>query len=172
MIPPPDYFTHMHEYVKWADLRQYETTKPLSDEEYFKDRGWSFGSIHKVMLHELAAQSVWLDRFLGQKQVWLFDEPRMANRGTIEPEWLKIHGRFSRFLAAQTAQSLAGIATYSNLRGDSFSVPLWKLLVHVCNHACHHRGQLNSMIKLAGGKPVLTDYALYATQPPAAAGND
>jgi uncharacterized damage-inducible protein DinB len=71
MIPPPDYFIHLYEYVKWADLRQLESTRPLSDDEYFKDRGWSFGNIHKVQLHELSAQSVWLDRFVGNKPIWV-----------------------------------------------------------------------------------------------------
>ena len=161
MIPPPEYFSHLYEYVKWADLRQLESAKPLSDEEYFKDRGWSFGNVHKVQLHELSAQSVWLDRFLGNKTIWLFDDPRMAKREAIEPEWRAIHDRFTKFLSAQTPQSLAKDVAYTNLRGEPFAVPLWKLLVHACNHATHHRGQLNSMIKLAGGKPVSTDYAMY-----------
>lgn len=164
MIPPPDYFVHLYEYVRWADLRQFEAAKLLGDDEYFKDRGWSFGNIHKVQLHELAAQSVWLDRFVGNKPIWLFDEPRLAERQAIEPELRLLHDRFAKFLASQSPTSLAAEITYLNLRGDKFTVPLWKLLVHVCNHASHHRGQLNSMIKLAGGKPVSTDYALYVLQ--------
>jgi uncharacterized damage-inducible protein DinB len=164
MIPPPEYFAHLADYVKWADLRQLESTKPLSDEEYFKDRGWSFGNIHKIQLHELSAQSVWLDRFVGNTPIWLFDDPRMTKRDAIEPEWQAIHDRLGTFLASQSPATLAADIAYSNLRGDPFSVPLWKLLVHVCNHSTHHRGQLNSMIKLAGGKPVSADYAMYVMQ--------
>src|SRR5205823_12203413 len=120
MIPTPEYFIHLYDYVKWADLRQLETTRPLSDEEYFKDRGFSFGNIHKVMLHELAAQNVWLNRFQGETAVWLFDDPRFGARNMIEPEWRAIHDRFTRFLTAQTPESLAATITYRNLRGDAF----------------------------------------------------
>ncbi|HVT87364.1 MAG TPA: DinB family protein [Tepidisphaeraceae bacterium] len=162
MIPPPEYFSHLYEYVKWADLRQLDAARSIIDEEYFKDRGWSFGNIHKIMLHELAAQNTWLQRFEGQKVVWLFDEPRMAARSSIEPEWTSIHQRFTNFLKKQSPQSLAASIGYINLRNESFVIPLWQLLVHVTNHATHHRGQLNSMIRLAGGKPLSTDYQAYA----------
>src|SRR5271169_3596242 len=120
MIPAPEFFVHLFEYVKWADMRQLEAVRPLSDEEYYKDRGFSFGTIHKIMLHELSAQNVWLHRFKGEKSVWLFDEPRMAQRATIEPEWEAIHKRFTTFVAQQTPQSLAAMVTYKNLRGDTF----------------------------------------------------
>jgi uncharacterized damage-inducible protein DinB len=164
MIPPPEYFSHLYEYVKWADLRQYETTKPLSDEEYFKDRGWSFGSIHKVMLHELAAQAGWRDRFVGQQVVWLADEPRMAPRESLEPVWNTVHERFTSFLQDQTPQSLTRDVKIKNMKGEEYAIPQWKLLVHVCNHAATHRGQLNSMIKLAGGTPAATDYTKYVLE--------
>jgi uncharacterized damage-inducible protein DinB len=164
MIPPPDYFTHLFDYVKWADLRQLDATRGVSDDEYFKERGWSFGNIHKVQVHELAAQSVWLDRFVGDKAVWLFDDPRLAKREALEPQWRSLHARFTNFLRQQTPQTLVSEVRYTNFKGDPLAFPLWQLLVHTCNHASHHRGQLNSMIKLAGAKPISTDYAAYIAQ--------
>ena len=163
MIPSPDYFRHLYEYVKWADLRQLEAVEPLSDEQYFRDHGWSFGNIHKLMLHGISAQSVWLDRFQGNKPVWLFDDPQYTGRASIEPALRKTHGNVTAFLTKQTPESLATIIHYANLKGELFEVPLWQLLIHVCNHSMHHRGQLNSMIKLSGGKPVTVDYAAWVT---------
>lgn len=163
MIPPPEYYSPFFEYVKWADFRQFDAAKMLTEEEYFKDRGWSFGTIHNLLLHKLAAQSVWLNRFQAEPTVWLMEEPRMKGRETIEPEWRGIHDRFAKFLAKQTPESLAAVISYKNNRGDPFSVPLWRLLSHVTNHSTHHRGQLNSMLKLAGAKPPVTDYSYYYT---------
>jgi uncharacterized damage-inducible protein DinB len=157
MIPPPQFFTHLFDYVKWADLRQLDSTRLLADDEYYKERGWSFGSIHKMLLHMLSAQSIWLDRFTGGKPIWLFDEPRLAKRDAIEPQWKQVHERGSRFFAEQTSQSLA-----SAVAADKFARPLWQLAIHLCNHSTYHRGQLNSMIQLAGGRPVETDYSIYA----------
>jgi uncharacterized damage-inducible protein DinB len=163
MIPPPEFFSHFFDYVKWADLRQLEVARALGDEEYFKDRGWSFGTIHNIMLHKLSAQNIWLNRFMGEATVWLQDEPRMKEREAIAPEWRGIHDRFTTFLAKQTPQSLAAVVAYKLRSGEPQSVPLWRLLSHVTNHSTHHRGQLNSMLKLAGAKPPVTDYSYYYT---------
>jgi uncharacterized damage-inducible protein DinB len=163
VIPSPEYFSHVYTYVKWADLRQLDSIKPLSDEEYFKDRGWSFGNIHKLLLHCISAQNVWLDRFEGRKPVWIFDDPRYARRDSIEPMLIQTHTKMSLFLEKQAPQALAAVLTYPNLKGEIFSVPLWQLIVHVCNHSMHHRGQINSMIKLAGGNPPQVDYSAWAT---------
>jgi uncharacterized damage-inducible protein DinB len=73
------------------------------------------------------------------------------------------HEKMSAFLETQTSQSLAAVLTYPNLKGEVFSVPLWQLIVHVCNHSMHHRGQVNSMIKLAGGSPPQVDYSAWVT---------
>ncbi len=161
MTPSPEFFQHLFEYTRWADLRQLETTTPLADEAYFKNHGWSFGTIHEVMLHMLSAQSIWLDRIVGRTPVWLADDSRMAERAAVEPEWHAIHQRFTAFLADQTPQSLAAAITHTNMRGQTFTLPLWNLLTHVCNHSTHHRGQLNSMIKLSGGEPSEIDYSIY-----------
>src|SRR5436190_8359067 len=125
MIPAPEFFAHFFDYVKWADLRQLESTKPLSDQAYFKDHGWSFGNIHKLMVHQLGAQSIWLNRILAQTPIWLPDEPRMAARSAVEPEWRAIHERWAQFLADQTPQFLARDIRYSNSRGQTFTLPLW-----------------------------------------------
>ena len=163
MIPSPDYFKHLYEYVKWADLRQLDAVKPLSDEQYFRDHGWSFGTVHKLLLHGISAQSVWLNRFQGNKPVWLFDDPMYSGRAAIETAMRATHDKGTAFLAAQTPASLAGVLHYTNLKGEPFDVPLWHLLVHLCNHSTHHRGQINSMIKLSGGEPAAVDYSLWVT---------
>lgn len=162
MIPSPDFFLHLAEYVTWADEKQLAATKPLSDEAYFKDYGWSFGNMHKLMVHMLSAQSIWLDRVARDRTpTWLGDDPRMAERSAIEPAWRDIHERFAQFLGNQTPQSLAADVHYTNLRGRPFTVPLWNILMHALNHSMHHRGQLNSMIKLSGGEPAEVDYSVY-----------
>lgn len=163
MIPAPEYFSHLYTYVKWADLQQLHAASALSDEEYFKQRGWSFGNIHRIMLHEISAQSVWLDRFVGRPAVWVMDDPQYAARASIEPLWTLTHAKMTDFIASLTPDSLAATITYKTLKGDTFSVPQWQLLHHVCNHAMQHRGQVNSMIQLAGGQPPTVDYAYFVT---------
>lgn len=151
MLPQPDAFIDFFRYVRWADELQLSAAQALADEAYFKDHGFSFGSIHGVMLHMLSAQEVWRQRFAGEPTTWLADRADLRrDREALAREWAGVHDRFAAFLTAQTAQSLAGTISFKNLKGQPFSAPLWRLLTHVCNHSTIHRGQLNSMLKLSG----------------------
>jgi uncharacterized damage-inducible protein DinB len=52
------------------------------------------------------------------------------------------------FIQAQTEESLQARLTYSNFSGETFSVPLYQMLMHVANHETHHRGELAAMFAL------------------------
>jgi uncharacterized damage-inducible protein DinB len=164
MIPTPEFFRHYFEYVVWADRRQLDLVRELPEEEHCRERGFSFGSIHKVLTHELAAQSVWLDRFEGVPPVWLMDDPRFGALSAVEQHWATVHERGRKYFAALTSDRLAANLTYTNLRGDRFTLPLWELMFHMCQHSYYHRSQLNSMIKQAGGTPKSVDYSIWAAE--------
>ena len=165
MIPAPEFYRHYFEYVIWADRRQLDLVRPLPEAEYFKDRGFSFGSIHKVLIHEPAAQSVWLDRFEGVSPVWLMDDPRFGTLSAVEQHWSTVHERARRYFAALTPERLASNLSYTSLlSGDKFTLHLWELVFHMCQHSYYHRSQLNSMIKLAGGTPKSVDYSIWAAE--------
>lgn len=162
MIPTPEFYRHYFEYVIWADLQQLDPVRELPAKERFKDRGFSFGSIHNVLLHELAAQSVWLDRFEAAPPVWLMDDPQLSTLAAVDERWSAVHQRGRRYVDALTPQRLAADLTYTSLRGGTFTLPLWEAVFHMCQHSYYHRSQLNSMIQLAGGAPRSVDYSIWA----------
>ena len=164
MIPSPQFYQHYFQYVIWADKRQLELVSALPEADLCKDRGFSFGTIHKILVHELAAQSVWLDRFEGVAPVWLVDDPRLATLAVVEQMWPKVHQRGVKYIASLTPGRLASNLDYSNTRGEKFSLPLWELIFHMCQHSYYHRSQLNSMIKQAGGKPRSVDYSTWVSE--------
>lgn len=171
MLADPTSLRGFFDYVIWADRMQFDATRSLSDEAYFKDHGWSFGTIHGVMLHMLAAQEIWLQRFEGRPMHWLAIDPNMtSNRAAVESTWADIHKRFAAFLDVQTAESLRRELRWTNTLGKSFATTVLPMLVHALNHSGVHRGQLNSMIKLSGGAPPAVDYSVwhFATQPASA----
>ena len=63
--------------------------------------------------------------------------------------------------SAQTPDSLVRQIAYTDLRGQPASMPLNHQILHVVDHATYHRGQLNSMIRRAGGTPANTMYWSY-----------
>ncbi|MGC8559068.1 MAG: DinB family protein [Phycisphaerae bacterium] len=46
--------------------------------------------------------------------------------------------------------------------GEVFTLPLLELILHTLYHGTYHRGQANTLIKLAGGTPVSINYFEYS----------
>ena len=52
------------------------------------------------------------------------------------------------FIAEQTEESLQRSVTYTNPKGETFTLPLWQMMVQPPNHNTHHRGELAAMFAL------------------------
>lgn len=158
------------DYVRWADLLQLEAAGALSDDAYFKDHGFSFRSVHGVLLHMISAQNVWRQRFTGEANVWLAGLPELQrDRAAVGPLWRDVHSRMVDYLASIADVDLQRVVHFRRLSGDPMQGRLGALLIHTLNHAMHHRGQLSSMIVLSGGKSPAVDYMLWDGNPPAQA---
>jgi uncharacterized damage-inducible protein DinB len=160
----PAFLLHYFEYCIWADLRQIDSVLNLPVEKHTHDFGFSFKTIHHVLQHQMAGQSVWLDRFEGVPPVWLMDDARFPTVESVVAYWPGVHARGRSFFAALTPDDCAATLSYTNMLKESFQLPRWQLMFHMIQHGLHHRGQLNSMITLAGGTPARIDYSVYAAE--------
>ena len=59
------------------------------------------------------------------------------------------------------AGELNRVVTYRNVEGKTLEYPLWQMLVHVANHSTYHRGQVTTMLRRLGAKPIGTDFLRY-----------
>lgn len=148
-------------YMRWADELMMSTAGTVGDEAYYADRGFSLGSIHKLLVHGLAAQRIWLTRWRGGMPPRIETDADHPTRALLEARWPAMHDELSAFLEAQTDATLAAEVQGINAFGEPFSLPLGGLMNHVVDHATYHRGQINSMIKLAGGTPCNPYYSRY-----------
>ena len=53
-------------YNRWANSRVYEAASELTDEEYRRDVGAFFRSLHGTLNHLLATDRIWMKRFTGE----------------------------------------------------------------------------------------------------------
>jgi uncharacterized damage-inducible protein DinB len=84
---------------------------------------------------------------------------------SLRNRWPVVHTEWESFLASQTAQSLGASFSHHDFRGNPHTLPLGRLVKHVMDHCTYHRGQFNSMLKMAGGKPLnLSLYPFYERQ--------
>jgi len=158
----PAFFADQFRFVRWGDDQVLAAAGTLSTEEYLKPRGFSHGSIHKLLVHMMASQWTWLSRFRGTPVKRSEDDREYPTLESIRLRWPILHDDWEAFLKAQTADSLTKLYSHSDFSGNSHTLRLGRLVQHVLDHCTYHRGQFNSMLKMAGGKPLnLSLYPFY-----------
>ena len=60
------YFTTLSHYNAWANRRLYQACETLSETEYMRERGSSFGSLHATLNHILVSDRIWVARIEGR----------------------------------------------------------------------------------------------------------
>lgn len=138
-------------YMVHADAQIMAAAETVSDEGYRREQNISAGSIEKLLNHAMLAQRTWLQRLNGLDVMYVDGPPPV--RKELPGRWAAVHQELLAFADAQTPESLRTVIRSRNRGGKRFELPKWMVMLHVADHATYHRGQLNSMIKLAGGTP-------------------
>jgi len=117
----------------------------------------------KYFSHVLGAQRVWRARF---------DDPNPPNaqpwpaltqeecRSLID----EVYSTWAVLLDQLTDEKLSQNLIYRSMQGVQFETPIRDVLTHLVMHSAYHRGQVAAAVRDAGGKPALTDYAVYLRQ--------
>ena len=141
------------EWDAWATAKIMASLAQLPQSEV-ADKAWC------ILAHQVNAQLLWLHR-MGHLQgtvpaatIW----PEADERAL--PGLLQIAKTGWQQLVA-TAQPNQ-IFTYTNSRGEPFESTLADIATHILFHGQYHRGQVNQLIRLAGGTPAPVDYIFYA----------
>jgi uncharacterized damage-inducible protein DinB len=149
----------LYAYNRWANARTLEGASGLSPEELSRAVGGSFSTVLGTLTHLVGAEWLWLERWRGAS-------PRALPGGFTGLEDLR--GRLAEVEAGQkellgglTSDGLKTKITYVNFAGETRTYALGDLLVHVVNHGTYHRGQVATLLRQLGKKPLSTDYLLY-----------
>jgi uncharacterized damage-inducible protein DinB len=149
----------LYAYNRWANARAFESASALTAEELRREVGGSFATVLGTFTHLVGAEWVWLERWHGRS-------PRALPTGFSTLEELRVslsevEAGQVEVLAALTPERLAERITYVNFAGQTWTYALADMLVHLVNHGTYHRGQIATLLRQLGGKPLSTDYLLY-----------
>jgi uncharacterized damage-inducible protein DinB len=148
----------LYDYNYWARDQQFDVCRTLSHEELGRPLTGSFGSIRDTLTHLLGAECLWLERFCGRSPralpPWMQET---QNLETIRARWQEVERGVRACAGELTPNQLAGMLTYQNLKGETWSYPLWQALVHL-NRGTYHRGQLTTALRLLAAIDLLIHY--------------
>jgi uncharacterized damage-inducible protein DinB len=149
------------DYNRWANARTLESVAPLTQEELDRKLGGSFPSVRETLVHIYAAEWIWLERWRGTSPKGLPSPDEMKTLDGLKERWARVEEERSQFARGLSADRLGETIAYFNLAGEGRKNRLGELFVHVVNHCSYHRGQVATMLRQLGRKPLSTDYVLY-----------
>lgn len=144
-------------YHEWATQRLVnEHVALLSDEQYHRDCGLFFKSVHGTLNHLIVGEGMlWFRRFAeGVSQPASPDFSLSAvvesDRDAVRQRLADQAARWQPFIAGLTRERLEGTLNYTTMSGLATSLPFASTLAHVFNHATHHRGQVTAALTMMG----------------------
>lgn len=145
-------------YNQWANNILYQAVAELSSEQYHRDCGAFFASVHGTLHHILVGDLVWMSRFEGTDDApKSFDVFLHESLDTLHAARLKMDERIVSFARGLSENDLASEFTYRTIVDPAtLTQRLAPALAHFFNHQTHHRGQVHTLLsQLTGDAPPL-----------------
>jgi len=163
------YFATLARYNVWVTQRLLAAVADVSEEDYRRDAGLFFRSIHGTLAHLLVGEhQLWFRRFAeGVSPVVALDADLVPERQALAEQLLAGARRWEPLVASLPPERFDGLLNYTTMRGQPASLPLAATLGHVFNHGTHHRGQITAALTALGQPcPELDLVYFLQTQPP------
>ncbi len=150
-------FRTLFQYNAWANHRTLEACSALSTEQFTRDLDASFRSVRDTLVHIMGVEALWLER-------WQHGGIGLPAKGSDYPDleavkakWAKIEADLVGYVNGLSNEDVLRVITHKNFAGQEFQMPLWQLMQHLLNHSTYHRGQVTTLVRQVGGKPLGTD---------------
>lgn len=146
------YFSTLARYNAWATERLLDAVAVLPEDDYRRDVGLFFKSIHGTLNHLLVGEHLlWFVRFAEDvsPRLALSDEAE-ADRSALDQRLRAGVLRWAPVITAWPATRFEETLDYTATNGQAISLPFATTLGHVFNHSTHHRGQITAALTALG----------------------
>lgn len=145
------YFATLARYHVWATTLLLQEVARMDEQDYQRDAGLFFKSVHGTLNHMLVGELHWHSRFAdGVSLAHRLDAQLETDRASLAAALQQAVGRWRDFVPALTPAQLAGDIHYTRATGQQVTTPFAATLGHVFNHGTHHRGQLSAALTCMG----------------------
>jgi uncharacterized damage-inducible protein DinB len=151
----------LFEYGVWVNQRLLETTAALTAEQFTQTVLPGFGSVHLTFAHLLGAEVLWFARWQGQSPRTMLSPGDLPNMQAMHERWAGLIDERRAYFAAVAEAELSTSVSWTNMRGQSFALPRWQIILHCANHSTHHRSEIAAILTELGHEPDSTDLLEY-----------
>lgn len=156
-----DSLASLVDYMRWADRRIVAACRDLTAEQFTREIGGSFPSVHATLAHIAGAAEVWAARMEGRTPDRV---PGAAEIPDLEDaaRRLEAAAAVAERTCAEWSAAPDAPFSYRNTRGVATTIPRWAVIRHLVNHSTYHRGQIANMLRQMGVQPPATDLFIWA----------
>jgi uncharacterized damage-inducible protein DinB len=147
----------LYDYNCWANCRTLDSCAALSEEQFTRDLGSSFRSVRDTLAHICGVEWLWLERWHGRSHNALPQAAEFPNIESLRRRWDEVERNLLDYVASLTPEDIQRIIQHKTTQGVPQAAPLWQMLQHLVNHGTYHRGQVATMLRQLGAKPISTD---------------
>lgn len=151
----------LYDYNAWANTRTLGAAEALASEPFTRDLGNSFPSVRDTLAHVLGAEWVWLRRWHGESPSRGLPASEFSTVASLKDRFAAIERERRAFLETMSEERLTQPLSYRDFAGNAHSLRVVDSLQHVVNHGTYHRGQVTTMLRQLGAKPVSTDLSRF-----------
>ena len=147
-------------YSAWASQRLVHAASELSEAELLRDFQTSDHSVLGTLVHTFAADRLWLTR-LQKSPRQQYSSEADYRLSVLQTEWPEVYRQWDALLKGLSDEQAWAGFTYQDLRGNVWTQPIWQVVLHVVNHATHHRGQTSGFLRMMGRVPPVLDLVAF-----------
>ena len=146
------------DYHHWANRRLFDIAVGLGDTVTGRTVGSQFSAptLGGMFVHIYVSDLWWLRQWQGGPEADAGPDEQLplASLGELGPMWDKLVFDQRRFLTGLDEADLSRVLHVKRSRdGQPVRRPLGMLLLHVPNHATHHRSEIATMLTMLSGAP-------------------
>jgi uncharacterized damage-inducible protein DinB len=153
----PEDIRLLFDYNAWANQRSLDAAAHLSDEQFVQPLGSSFSSVRETLVHICSGEWVWLERCNGRTPSAFPDLSSIQTVAAVRENWAQQAKQLLKFVQGLQQNDLDRVMEYKTFNFGAYKNPMWQSLQHLANHGTYHRGQVTTMLRQLGAKPILTD---------------
>jgi uncharacterized damage-inducible protein DinB len=153
----PEEVRLLFDYNDWANRRALEAAGRLSDEQFVRPLGSSFSSVRDTLMHICGGEWIWFERFQGRSPASIPNDSAVRTVAALAEHWRPQGEGLLAFVRSLTQADLQRVLEYQTFNFGPYKNPMWQSLQHLVNHGTYHRGQVATMLRQSGEKPILTD---------------
>lgn len=153
------------QYNAWANQRLYQACSMLPAEEMSCRRPSFFGSIIATLNHGLVGDSLWMGRFTGDENhgISALDQILFDDLDGLAQARAEMDACIIAFFQAPLGD-LEEMFAYRTIAGQPVSSLRGLTMLHMFNHATHHRGQVHDMLSATHTPPPVLDLIYFLRQ--------